>query len=153
MGTFNERAEKLMDKLSDVADNKTEANMLHLVNCVTLDVIAKVLCQSLFCSFLCSSLDQIFFFLKCDKSTSLSQQFIWSSCNYLSVYACFLDNPQVAFGVDLDLQKSSSPFPKAIETCLKGMLYNVRDFFFAVRLRCKFVWSAYGENVGNCVRS
>uniref|UniRef100_A0A3Q4I3H1 Uncharacterized protein n=1 Tax=Neolamprologus brichardi TaxID=32507 RepID=A0A3Q4I3H1_NEOBR len=41
MGTFNERAEKLMDKLADVADNKTEANMLHLVNCVTLDVIAK----------------------------------------------------------------------------------------------------------------
>lgn len=42
MGTFNERAEKLMNKLSDFADNKTEANMLHLVNCVTLDVIAKV---------------------------------------------------------------------------------------------------------------
>uniref|UniRef100_A0A669B672 Cholesterol 24-hydroxylase n=1 Tax=Oreochromis niloticus TaxID=8128 RepID=A0A669B672_ORENI len=42
MGTFNERAEKLMDKLADVADSKKEANMLHLVNCVTLDVIAKV---------------------------------------------------------------------------------------------------------------
>uniref|UniRef100_A0A8C4HWL6 Cytochrome P450, family 46, subfamily A, polypeptide 1, tandem duplicate 2 n=1 Tax=Dicentrarchus labrax TaxID=13489 RepID=A0A8C4HWL6_DICLA len=42
MGTFNERAEKLMNKLSDIADNKTEANMLQLVNCVTLDVIAKV---------------------------------------------------------------------------------------------------------------
>lgn len=42
MGTFNERAEKLMDKLSEVADNKTEENMLSLVNCVTLDVIAKV---------------------------------------------------------------------------------------------------------------
>ncbi|XP_070781468.1 cholesterol 24-hydroxylase-like [Enoplosus armatus] len=78
MGTFNERAEKLMDKLTDVADNKTDANMLHLVNCVTLDVITKV-----------------------------------------------------AFGVDLDLLKNSSPFPKAIEACLKGMLYNIRDTFFA----------------------
>ncbi len=46
MGTFNERAEKLMDKLTDIADKKTEANMLHLFNCVTLDVIAKVLGQS-----------------------------------------------------------------------------------------------------------
>lgn len=56
MGTFNERAEKLMTKLSDIADNKTEAKMLHLVNYVTLDVIAKVLCHCLFvyslhCSF------------------------------------------------------------------------------------------------------
>nr|QLC36660.1 cytochrome P450 46A1 [Kryptolebias hermaphroditus] len=41
IGTFNERAEKLMDKLADAADNNTEANMLHLLNCVTLDVIAK----------------------------------------------------------------------------------------------------------------
>ncbi|XP_044026007.1 cholesterol 24-hydroxylase-like [Siniperca chuatsi] len=77
MGTFNERAEKLMNKLTDVADNQTDANMLHLVNCVTLDVIAKV-----------------------------------------------------AFGVDLDLLKNSSPFPKAIETCLKGLVYSVRDIFF-----------------------
>uniref|UniRef100_A0A8C4HUS5 Cholesterol 24-hydroxylase n=1 Tax=Dicentrarchus labrax TaxID=13489 RepID=A0A8C4HUS5_DICLA len=77
MGTFNERAEKLMNKLSDIADNKTEANMLQLVNCVTLDVIAKV-----------------------------------------------------AFGVDLDLLKNSSPFPKAIEICLKGMTHYIRDFFF-----------------------
>lgn len=77
MGTFNERAEKLMDKLTDVADNKTDANMHHLVNCVTLDVIAKV-----------------------------------------------------AFGVDLDLLKNSSPFPAAIETCLKGMLYYLRDTLF-----------------------
>ncbi len=46
MGTFNERAEKLMDKLTDIADKKTEASMLHLVNCVTMDVIAKVLGQS-----------------------------------------------------------------------------------------------------------
>ncbi len=64
MGTFNERAEKLMNKLTDVADNKTEANMLHLVNCVTLDVIAKVMC---------SSFDPTSF--SCDKSTSLSQKF------------------------------------------------------------------------------
>lgn len=42
MGTFNDMAEKLMDKLSDFADNKTEAKMLHLVNCVTMEVIAKV---------------------------------------------------------------------------------------------------------------
>ncbi|XP_074541000.1 cholesterol 24-hydroxylase-like isoform X2 [Halichoeres trimaculatus] len=77
MGTFNERAEKLMTKLTEMADNKTEANMLHLVNCVTLDVIAKV-----------------------------------------------------AFGVDLDLLQKNSPFPQAIETCLKGMVYYVRDFFF-----------------------
>ncbi len=46
MGTFNERAEKLMDKLTDIADKKTEASMLHLVNCVTMDVIGKVLGQS-----------------------------------------------------------------------------------------------------------
>ncbi|MEQ2245586.1 hypothetical protein ILYODFUR_029460, partial [Ilyodon furcidens] len=77
MGTFNERAEKLMEKLSEVADNNTEANMLQLVNCVTLDVIAKV-----------------------------------------------------AFGMELDLLNHSSPFPKAIETCLKGMVHYVRDATF-----------------------
>ncbi|KAK2856495.1 hypothetical protein Q5P01_005230 [Channa striata] len=42
MGTFNERAEKLISKLSDAADNKTETNMLQLFNGLTLDVIAKV---------------------------------------------------------------------------------------------------------------
>nr|AUX14952.1 cytochrome p450 CYP46A2 [Kryptolebias marmoratus] len=77
IGTFNERAEKLMDKLADAADNNTEANMLHLVNCVTLDVIAKV-----------------------------------------------------AFGMDLDLLTNSSPFPKAIETCLNAMVYYIRDLTF-----------------------
>ncbi|KAM9703855.1 cholesterol 24-hydroxylase-like [Menidia menidia] len=77
MGTFNERAENLMDKLSEVSDNKTEANMLNLFNCVTLDVIAKV-----------------------------------------------------AFGVDLDLLADSSRFPKAIEMCLKGMVYYIRDSLF-----------------------
>lgn len=56
MGTFNERAEKLMDKLSNVADNKEETNMLQLVNFVTLDVIAKVQYHNLLCRFLCSSL-------------------------------------------------------------------------------------------------
>ena len=43
MGTFNERAEKLMSTLTDVADNLSEASMLKLVNFVTLDVIVKVL--------------------------------------------------------------------------------------------------------------
>ncbi|KAM9703853.1 cholesterol 24-hydroxylase-like isoform 1-T1 [Menidia menidia] len=80
MGTFNERAEKLMDKLSEVSDNKTEANMLNLLNCVTLDVIAKV-----------------------------------------------------AFGMDLDLLTNSSPFPKAIETVLIGMMYYLRDFLFELK--------------------
>uniref|UniRef100_A0AAQ6A1N0 Cholesterol 24-hydroxylase n=1 Tax=Amphiprion ocellaris TaxID=80972 RepID=A0AAQ6A1N0_AMPOC len=71
MGTFNETAEKLMDKLTEFADSQTETNMLGLVNCVTLDVITKV-----------------------------------------------------AFGVDLDFLAKSSPLPKAIEACLKGMVYN-----------------------------
>ncbi|KAM6992081.1 cholesterol 24-hydroxylase-like [Tautogolabrus adspersus] len=77
MGTFNERAEKLMTTLTDYAEKKTEANMLQLVNIVTLDVIAKV-----------------------------------------------------AFGVELDLQENSSPFPKAIGVCLKGMVYSIRDSLF-----------------------
>uniref|UniRef100_A0A7N6F805 Cholesterol 24-hydroxylase n=1 Tax=Anabas testudineus TaxID=64144 RepID=A0A7N6F805_ANATE len=77
MGTFNEMAEKLMVKFGENADKKTEVNMLSLVNCVTLDVIAKV-----------------------------------------------------AFGVDLDLLNNTSPFPKAIEQCLKGMVHYLRDIFF-----------------------
>lgn len=81
MGTFNERAEKLMDTLSELADNNREANILQLVNYVTLDVIAKV-----------------------------------------------------AFGVDLDLSNNSS-LPKAIETCLKGMVYQIRDSFFLLNLK------------------
>uniref|UniRef100_A0A8C8BRS2 Uncharacterized protein n=2 Tax=Oncorhynchus tshawytscha TaxID=74940 RepID=A0A8C8BRS2_ONCTS len=73
MGAFNERAEKLMDKLADMADTNTAANMQHMFNCVTLDVITKV-----------------------------------------------------AFGVELDLLKESdSPFPNAIETCLKGMVHYI----------------------------
>uniref|UniRef100_A0A672ZQD7 Cholesterol 24-hydroxylase-like n=1 Tax=Sphaeramia orbicularis TaxID=375764 RepID=A0A672ZQD7_9TELE len=80
MGTFNERAEKLMEKLTEEADKKTEElSMLQLFNGVTLDVIAKV-----------------------------------------------------AFDVDLDLQKETSPFPKAIETCLKGMVYYIRDGLFSL---------------------
>nr|XP_013999265.1 unnamed protein product [Salmo salar] len=78
MGVFNERAEKLMDKLADMADTNTAANMHHMLNCVTLDVIAKV-----------------------------------------------------AFGVELDLlNESDSPFPKAIEMCLKGMVHYLRDSTF-----------------------
>uniref|UniRef100_A0A1A7X5A9 Cholesterol 24-hydroxylase n=2 Tax=Iconisemion striatum TaxID=60296 RepID=A0A1A7X5A9_9TELE len=77
MGTFNERAEKLMDVLDEAADNNTKASMLHLINCVTLDVIGKV-----------------------------------------------------AFGMDLDLLKNTSPFPEAIEKCLKGMIIYARDYFF-----------------------
>ncbi|KAM4633676.1 cholesterol 24-hydroxylase-like isoform 2-T2 [Polymixia lowei] len=78
MGTFNERADKLMEKLTIVADSKMEANMLQLLSCVTLDVITKV-----------------------------------------------------AFGVDLDLLKTSdSPFTNAIEVCLKGLVIHVRDIFF-----------------------
>ena len=43
MGTFNERAENLMDELTKLADSKREAKMLQLVNRVTLDVITKVI--------------------------------------------------------------------------------------------------------------
>lgn len=129
MGTFNERAENLMNKLTDIADEKTETKMLQLVNCVTLDVIAKVLCHGLFCSFLCSS--PVFFL-----TISVHQRYVQSSCNYLSIYCMyvsFLDNFQVAFGVDLDLLvNSNSPFLKAIELCLKGMVFHVRDTFFEV---------------------
>ncbi|KAM6964997.1 cholesterol 24-hydroxylase-like [Aplochiton taeniatus] len=77
-GTFNERAERMMEKLVDMADSKTEANMLHICNCLTLDVITKV-----------------------------------------------------AFGVDLDLlKKYDSPFPKAIELCLIGMVQYLRNLTF-----------------------
>ncbi|XP_051951444.1 cholesterol 24-hydroxylase-like, partial [Xyrauchen texanus] len=42
MGTFNEMSERLMDKLEEKADKKTSAVMHDLVNCVTLNVIAKL---------------------------------------------------------------------------------------------------------------
>uniref|UniRef100_A0A672IR66 Cholesterol 24-hydroxylase n=1 Tax=Salarias fasciatus TaxID=181472 RepID=A0A672IR66_SALFA len=95
MGTFNEQAEKLMNKLSEMADSKTTATMHSLINCVTLDVITKV-----------------------------------------------------AFGVDLNLLNNSSPFPKAIETCLKGMVvaslcfqYNPVNWPFVneVRKACRLL--------------
>eukprot|EP00066_Takifugu_rubripes_P011050 XP_003979406.1 PREDICTED: cholesterol 24-hydroxylase-like [Takifugu rubripes] len=94
MGNFNETADKLMDKLSEIADNKTTANMLHLVNCVTMEVLAKV-----------------------------------------------------AFGVDLDLLRKSSPFPRAIELCLKGMVFSVRDPFFMLNPKN---WSFIREVRGAC---
>uniref|UniRef100_A0A8C6SL71 Cytochrome P450 family 46 subfamily A member 1 n=1 Tax=Neogobius melanostomus TaxID=47308 RepID=A0A8C6SL71_9GOBI len=45
----------------------------------------------------------------------------------------------VAFGIDLDLLKYASPYPKAIETCLKGMCYYIRDASFQVNV--KFIYS------------
>ncbi|XP_051501657.1 cholesterol 24-hydroxylase-like isoform X2 [Myxocyprinus asiaticus] len=80
MGTFNEMSECLMDKLEEKADKKTSAVMHDLVNCVTLNVIAKV-----------------------------------------------------AFGVDLNLlKKSDTAFQQAIDLCLKGMVYYIRDPFFTL---------------------
>ncbi|XP_073789299.1 cytochrome P450 46A1.3 isoform X1 [Danio rerio] len=42
ISTFNEMSERLMDKLEEMAINKTPAVMHDLVNCVTLDIICKV---------------------------------------------------------------------------------------------------------------
>ncbi|XP_072535717.1 cholesterol 24-hydroxylase-like [Salminus brasiliensis] len=42
MGTFNEKAESLMEKLGEIAEDQSTATMHKLVNCVTLDVICKV---------------------------------------------------------------------------------------------------------------
>nr|XP_009292818.1 cytochrome P450, family 46, subfamily A, polypeptide 1, tandem duplicate 1 isoform X1 [Danio rerio] len=42
ISTFDEMSERLMDKLEEIANNKTPAVMHDLVNCVTLDVICKV---------------------------------------------------------------------------------------------------------------
>ncbi|XP_061667632.1 cholesterol 24-hydroxylase-like [Syngnathoides biaculeatus] len=107
-GTFNEQAEKLMAKLADVADRKSEARMLELVNRVTLGVIIKV-----------------------------------------------------AFGMDIELlENASSPFPAAIETCLKGMVHNIRNAFFQydprnrafveeVRAACKLLRSTGAEWIRN----
>ncbi|KAK7907124.1 hypothetical protein WMY93_015736 [Mugilogobius chulae] len=75
-GTFNERAEKMMERLSEEADSNTVANMLNLFSDLTMDVIAKI-----------------------------------------------------AYDVDLDL-KYSSPVPKAIKTCLKGMSHYINDTTF-----------------------
>ncbi|XP_034145836.1 cholesterol 24-hydroxylase-like [Esox lucius] len=80
MGTFNERADMLMDKLGEMADTNTATSMLHLFNRVTLDVITKV-----------------------------------------------------AFGMDLDLLNDiDTPFPKAIDICLKGMIHYMRDATFQI---------------------
>uniref|UniRef100_A0A8D0GRG6 Cholesterol 24-hydroxylase n=1 Tax=Sphenodon punctatus TaxID=8508 RepID=A0A8D0GRG6_SPHPU len=42
MGTFNEKAEELMNKLEGKADGETEVDMMNMLSRVTLDVIAKV---------------------------------------------------------------------------------------------------------------
>ena len=42
MGTFNEKAEELMEKLEEKADGKKEFSMLTMMNRVTMDIIAKV---------------------------------------------------------------------------------------------------------------
>ncbi|XP_078516273.1 cholesterol 24-hydroxylase-like isoform X1 [Lissotriton helveticus] len=42
MGTFNEKAETLMEKLEGLSDGKTEVSMLDLMSRLTLDVIAKI---------------------------------------------------------------------------------------------------------------
>uniref|UniRef100_A0A672ZYI5 Cytochrome P450, family 46, subfamily A, polypeptide 1, tandem duplicate 4 n=1 Tax=Sphaeramia orbicularis TaxID=375764 RepID=A0A672ZYI5_9TELE len=89
MGTFNERAEKLMEKLTEEADKKTEElSMLQLFNGVTLDVIAKV-----------------------------------------------------AFDVDLDLQKETSPFSKSENLSLSNIQLNPknRPFINEVREACRLL--------------
>lgn len=42
VGTFNEKAEQLMERLDERADNKSEVKMHDMLNRMTLDVIAKV---------------------------------------------------------------------------------------------------------------
>ncbi|KAK6479027.1 cholesterol 24-hydroxylase-like [Huso huso] len=42
MGVFNEKAECLMEKLEEKTESQTPVSMHFMVNCVTLDVIAKV---------------------------------------------------------------------------------------------------------------
>lgn len=57
----------------------------------------------------------------------------------------FFSNSQVAFGVELDLLKKTSPFPLAIEKCLMGMVYHLRDTFFQVTRHCltRVLWQQY----------
>ncbi|XP_015206104.2 cholesterol 24-hydroxylase [Lepisosteus oculatus] len=77
MGTFNEKAECLMEKLQEKAETQEHANMHHLVNRVTLDVITTT-----------------------------------------------------AFGMELNLlDDDTTPFPRAISLCLKGMVRYVRNPF------------------------
>ena len=96
-------------------------------------------------------------FLECDKSTSLWQKLKKKEKKEEGIIKLqlpyFLDNSQVAFGVDLDLQEDRSIFPKAIETCLKGMLYIARDIFYEVWLDYKFVRSLCGDDIINCLQS
>ena len=42
MDNFNENADKLINKLQEMADGKTQVPMLALANKTTLDVIGKV---------------------------------------------------------------------------------------------------------------
>ncbi|XP_028677168.1 cholesterol 24-hydroxylase-like isoform X1 [Erpetoichthys calabaricus] len=39
MYIFNDKSERMMEKLEEVADGQTPVHMAHLINCVTLDVI------------------------------------------------------------------------------------------------------------------
>lgn len=48
MAPFNEKAEDLMQRLSEKADGKTEVGMLNMFCRVTLDVISKVLRKNRF---------------------------------------------------------------------------------------------------------
>ncbi|KAG2457579.1 HIPL1 protein, partial [Polypterus senegalus] len=42
MHIFNDKSERMMEKLEEVSDGKTPVHMAHLINCVTLDVICTV---------------------------------------------------------------------------------------------------------------
>ncbi|XP_054617410.1 cholesterol 24-hydroxylase-like isoform X2 [Dunckerocampus dactyliophorus] len=107
IGTFNEAAEMLTTKLSEIADRKAQDDVRQLISRVTLDVIVKV-----------------------------------------------------AFGVDLELLENASTFPKAIDTCLRGLLYNLRSTFFQlypknwafvkeVREACKLLRSTGAQWIHN----
>ena len=58
----------------------------------------------------------------------------------------FSDNSQVAFGVELELLKNTSQFPKAIDTVLKGLVSSLRDEFFQV-WHGRFVWSLFWDYI------
>lgn len=45
--------------------------------------------------------------------------------------------------MDLELLEDTSlPFPKVIETCLQGMILNMRNVFFRVQQRLPFLFIA-----------
>lgn len=52
-----------------------------------------------------------------------------------NICACLFIKFQVAFGMDLDLLETDAHFSKAIDTCLKGLVNSLRDFFFEVILQ------------------